>query len=403
MVYLFSEHRGDAAGEYAGNYIYENNTLQFFNTSEGYVSVENTNSFSYVYNFKDHLSNVRLSYTDANEDGQITQNEIIKESNYYPFGLSHKGYNNGVSSLGNSVAKRYMFGGKELNEELGLDWYDITARNYDAALGRWFVIDALADEPEQIFRSPYQYAWNNPVYYNDPDGNCPKCRSFFRGVRNGFVNTFKSVGNAIANPVETVKQAFNDFKEDPLKAGTEMALNVATGGLYGGLKKDAQLASDLANGNFESAGENVGESAANLTIAVATARVVKGVKVRASGTSKTTKLYRGVNSESPAFKNAQKGSASPRRGNATPAEHNAGNTNSNFTSWTKNPEVAKNFALRKNGNGVVLEANISKNSTVTSPSVKSVNLKQSPGTVVNEAEVLVKGNVKNAKVTQVSQ
>ncbi len=47
-------------------------------------------------------------------------------------------------------------------------------------------IDALADEPEQIFMTPYQYGWNNPIYYNDPDGNCPKCKEyaskFFSGV-----------------------------------------------------------------------------------------------------------------------------------------------------------------------------------------------------------------------------
>ena len=71
-----------------------------------------------------------------------------------------------------------MFGGKEFNDELGLDWYDISARNYDPALGRWFVVDALADAPEQIDKSPYQYAWNNPVYYADPDGNCPICLVF---------------------------------------------------------------------------------------------------------------------------------------------------------------------------------------------------------------------------------
>ena len=36
-------------------------------------------------------------------------------------------------------------------------------------------MDALADEPEQIDKSPYAYAWNNPVNLIDPDGNCPKC------------------------------------------------------------------------------------------------------------------------------------------------------------------------------------------------------------------------------------
>ena len=68
---------------------------------------------------------------------------------------------------------RYRYNGKELNKELGL--YDYGARWYDPAIARWSVVDALADAPEQIDKSPYAYGWNNPIRYNDPDGNCPKC------------------------------------------------------------------------------------------------------------------------------------------------------------------------------------------------------------------------------------
>ena len=89
------------------------------------------------------------------------------------FGLKHKGYNNVVSSNGNSVAQRWKFGGKEYNEELGLDWYDFSARNYDPALGRWMNIDPLAEHPNQIQNTPYHYALNNPILYDDPDGKCP--------------------------------------------------------------------------------------------------------------------------------------------------------------------------------------------------------------------------------------
>jgi hypothetical protein len=50
---------------YAGNYIYENNDLPFFNTSEGYASPNNLGKFDYIYQHKDHLGNVRLSYTEV--------------------------------------------------------------------------------------------------------------------------------------------------------------------------------------------------------------------------------------------------------------------------------------------------------------------------------------------------
>src|SRR5690606_4604527 len=79
---------------YAGNYIYEGTTgnaqLQFFNHPEGYVMPKDVNNYSagfdYVYQYRDHLGNIRLSYTDANGDGSVGTSEIVKESNYYPFG-----------------------------------------------------------------------------------------------------------------------------------------------------------------------------------------------------------------------------------------------------------------------------------------------------------------------------
>ncbi|QMU66158.1 MAG: hypothetical protein GKR88_19020 [Flavobacteriaceae bacterium] len=161
------------ATKYAGNYIYENNVLQFFSTSEGYVKYnQSSQKFEYVYQMKDHLGNVRLSYTDTDASGDISQDEIIQENHYMPFGLKMRGFNNVVNSNGNSVAEKRMFGGKEYNEELGLNWYDITARNYDPALGRWMNVDPLAETMPS--HSPYNYAFNNPIIYIDPTGMAPE-------------------------------------------------------------------------------------------------------------------------------------------------------------------------------------------------------------------------------------
>ena len=153
--------------DYAGNYIYENGGLQFFNHAEGYVDAEGT-GYNYVYQYKDHLGNVRLSYQDADNNGSIATNEIVEESNYYPFGLKHKGYGPMTSSLGNSVAQRWKYNGKEYDESLDINTYDFGARNYDPALGRWMNLDPLAIAYNEY--SPYNYTLNNPIYFKDPDG-----------------------------------------------------------------------------------------------------------------------------------------------------------------------------------------------------------------------------------------
>ncbi|WP_241448749.1 DUF6443 domain-containing protein [Aquimarina pacifica] len=302
MVYSDSGHETETA--YAGNYVYTDNQLQFFNQPEGYVAPQYDGSYQYTYQYKDHLGNIRLSYKKANTDpitstfdtgvddwqsygslsalshvdGRLrvdlfstnsgtskiytvptgkkvflvdfeteavgtfgvfltlveydannnltrsyirdvtegtyrasftlqestvkvafyirndtytaievphlfidnvdayfldTQEEldspltIVEEKNYYPFGLEHKGYNNTIVGQEHP----YKYNGKEHNQELGLDWYDFGARNYDPALGRWMNLDPLAEQMRR--HSPYNYAFDNPIYFIDPDGMKP--------------------------------------------------------------------------------------------------------------------------------------------------------------------------------------------------------------------------------------
>jgi len=75
--------------DYQSGFQYENEGLKFFATAEGYVNV-NAGRFSYIYNYTDHLGNVRLSYVND----RLLGVQVIEENNYYPFGLKHQGYNN---------------------------------------------------------------------------------------------------------------------------------------------------------------------------------------------------------------------------------------------------------------------------------------------------------------------
>ncbi|WP_243860391.1 RHS repeat domain-containing protein [Flavobacterium poyangense] len=149
--------------DYLGGYQYENTTLKFFPTTEGYVR-NTSGALSYVFQYKDHLGNIRVSYAKNPVTNVL---EILEEDNYYPFGLKHNGYNSLVVGSSN----KYKYNGKELQDELGLNFYDYGARNYDPALGRWMNIDPLAEKMRR--HSPYNYAFDNPVYFIDPDGMAP--------------------------------------------------------------------------------------------------------------------------------------------------------------------------------------------------------------------------------------
>lgn len=89
---------------------------------------------------------------------------ILEENHYYPFGLKHEGYN-----MNNAQADyKYKYNGKELQTELGLGQYDLGARMYDPAIGRFMVMDPMADFVN--YQSPFVASDNNPVLYRDEYG-----------------------------------------------------------------------------------------------------------------------------------------------------------------------------------------------------------------------------------------
>jgi len=129
-------------------------SLQFYPTAEGYYDfVKN----KYIYNYVDHLGNVRLSY--FNNGSGI---EVLEENNYYPFGLKHEGYN----PLAGNSAYQYKYNGKELQTESGM--YDYGARFYMPDIGRWGVVDPLAEKFNR--HTAYAYVVNDPINGIDPDG-----------------------------------------------------------------------------------------------------------------------------------------------------------------------------------------------------------------------------------------
>ncbi|MCD8454232.1 hypothetical protein LNJ08_07460 [Tenacibaculum finnmarkense genomovar ulcerans] len=135
--------------------------------------------------------------------------------------MKHKGYNSIKNiGIGNASAQKFGFGGKELQDELNLDWYDVSARNYDPALGRWMNLDPLSEDMRR--HSPYNFAFNNPVYFIDPDGMIPGPGDWLRRKANQVVSAVtrevsrrvnKTVKNVKAGIVSKVKSTVKSIKK----------------------------------------------------------------------------------------------------------------------------------------------------------------------------------------------
>jgi RHS repeat-associated protein len=124
---------------------------------EGYIYIylSNQSAGSFVY-----FDDLTIAHT---------QSRVIQKNDYYPFGLSIAGLN---SSRENALANKSLYNGFELQTELKLGLYDYQARFYDPAIGRFINIDPAADLMRRY--KPYNYGFNNPIRFIDPDGMMPQ-------------------------------------------------------------------------------------------------------------------------------------------------------------------------------------------------------------------------------------
>ena len=148
------------ATDYVNGIQYTNGVIDFIQTEEG-IALNSGGSYSYRYNLSDHLGNVRATFK---VNGSAI--EVLQRDDYYAFGL-RKSVNNDIGAV--SLQNKYLYNGKELQEELGQ--YDYGARFYDPVIGRWNVMDPKAELLEMS--SPYVYSLNSPVNFIDKDGELP--------------------------------------------------------------------------------------------------------------------------------------------------------------------------------------------------------------------------------------
>jgi RHS repeat-associated protein len=99
---------------------------------------------------------------------------ILEADSYYPYGLAMAGVSSQALQFGTGTNFRYM-AKEELNNQYsdgtGLEWYDYGSRFYDNQIGRWMGADPLSEKSRKW--SPYNFAYNSPVMFVDPDGMYP--------------------------------------------------------------------------------------------------------------------------------------------------------------------------------------------------------------------------------------
>jgi RHS repeat-associated protein len=108
----------------------------------GYLTIEKiVSEAGYAYIF---LSNENPTQVDVYfDDLKVThaKSPVVQADDYYPFGLTFNSYRRE-----NSVTNAFLYNGKEQQDELGLGWLDYGARMYMPEIGRWGVVDPLADK-----------------------------------------------------------------------------------------------------------------------------------------------------------------------------------------------------------------------------------------------------------------
>ncbi|MEJ5104365.1 RHS repeat domain-containing protein, partial [Chryseobacterium sp. MYb328] len=335
-----------------------------------------------IYNYADHLGNVRLSYF---KNG--TGIEVLEENNYYPFGLKHEGYN----GLTGNPNYQYKYNGKEL-QETGM--YDYGARMYMPDLGRWGVVDPLAEISRKF--SPYNYAVNNPIRFIDPDGMKPEQFMTMKDLMNDDPPTknkgaseggWSSIKNFFRNIFSKNEKSNNITTVAPAATISRPVINVGEIALEG---IGSSLSFDAVLGTLG----KISLWTLPLTLEGDTSRKEQSIT-----------LYRGVSSKAKGsmYFEAVQGIAIPNgfRQIATTwgphsdmEEHAGGDNLSIWTSWSSSKETAKDFAtgvaMYKNGiPGIIM----SKKFKITEASPNPFTL--------GEAEWLVPGVVYGAKVEYV--
>jgi RHS repeat-associated protein len=195
---------------YGDEVIYQNSAIYQISQPEGRIVPKvgggTPPSYSYEFEYKDHLGNLRASFRDslaAPVNGVYFPPVLTQENTYFPFGLSHTG-----TDFYRASANQFQYLGREKITSFNLGTYQLGARDFDPHTNRFWSTDPLIDQGQHSF-TPYHYSFNNPIRFSDPSGlmgqSC--CGDDPDGLGNGMTlveNLYWSTRDALVSSVATM-------------------------------------------------------------------------------------------------------------------------------------------------------------------------------------------------------
>jgi RHS repeat-associated protein len=153
---------------YQDEIIYKNNKYYQLNHDEGRAIYDTVaNKWRFEFEYRDILGNLRVAFRDSLAEpvnGVYAPPVVTQIDEIDPTGLS-------LSSLNYAGVNKNNFGfiNRETFTETG--WINLNNRFYMPDLMRFGQTDPITEGQEHL--SLYQYGWNNPVRFSDPNGTCP--------------------------------------------------------------------------------------------------------------------------------------------------------------------------------------------------------------------------------------
>ena len=350
--------------------------------------------------------------------------ELVERATFQAYGGAESDYRPGRWE---NFREDYRFTGKEEDVEVGLQYFG--KRYLNPLLGRWVSADPLAiHAPGEADLNVYAYVSGSVLKNVDPLGLQQTSADAPASEAGNTPNSSQS-SNVVTLPEIQIHGSVpsGSGKDEAASKGPVPLKDDADYVLAGAWNRGVDATADaLESAGTSGAGVRVDEEGETLVLlmdptAAKAAEKIRDSKIdtstgtpeqreltRKSGiiagffakvlglfglgkggrVEETVTLRRGVTQGHPGYKDATNGVARPRGGTATPSQHNRGNTQSEYTSWTTDREVSAGFATN-NGAGVELKANVPKSRIVKSPDM------------YEESEVLVRGTIKDAMVKEI--